>query len=119
MNGRQHKMISVTVVTISTIMDEYEAKGTLSEETVIATITAFASGSLPDLIEPALHPNHRQFFHSIAFGLGVAYGAYKVYQWEPKDEFDRWMRRILLAVATTYIIHLIADSTTPKSIPLI
>ena len=28
-------------------------------------------GKLPDLLEPALHPNHRKFFHSLLFAAGV------------------------------------------------
>ena len=30
--------------------------------------------SIPDLLEPATHPNHRKFFHSVAAALLVVYG---------------------------------------------
>ena len=38
------------------------------------------SGTLPDLLEPALHPNHRQFFHGVLFAAGVSIALYKLYQ---------------------------------------
>jgi hypothetical protein len=30
--------------------------------------------TVPDLIEPAIHPHHRQFFHSWLFAGALAYG---------------------------------------------
>lgn len=38
---------------------------------LVAAATAAGCGTLPDIIEPALHPNHRQFFHSVLFAAGV------------------------------------------------
>jgi hypothetical protein len=35
-------------------------------ELLLATGVGMVVGLLPDLLEPALHPNHRQFFHSYA-----------------------------------------------------
>jgi len=70
----------------------------------------------PDLLEPALHPNHRQFFHSVtALGL-LGYGNYRVLisnRLNPEQ-------KLALAVASTgYVSHLLMDSATPKSLPLI
>ena len=30
--------------------------------------------SLPDILEPALHPNHRKFFHSVTVFAALGYG---------------------------------------------
>lgn len=70
----------------------------------------------PDLLEPALHPNHRQFFHSVvALGL-LGYGNYRALN-STRLNPDQ---KLALAVASTgYVSHLLMDSTTPKSLPLI
>lgn len=74
---------------------------------------------LPDLLEPAVHPNHRQFFHSLAFAgmLGVA--TYKVYQWRPESEFGEIARFVMLVGSAAYFIHLLVDAGSPKSLPLV
>jgi len=80
---------------------------------------AAALGTLPDIIEPACSPNHRQFFHSFGmFGL-VGLGLYKLNQWEPEDGFDEALRFVLMAASGAYLVHLAMDSSTPKSLPLI
>ena len=53
---------------------------------LLAAATAAGCGTLPDVLEPALHPNHRQFFHSFLLATGVGFGLYKLYQWEPESE---------------------------------
>lgn len=30
--------------------------------------------SLPDVLEPAVHPNHRKFFHSVTFAVALGFG---------------------------------------------
>jgi len=76
-------------------------------------------GTLPDILEPALHPNHRQFFHSIAaLGL-VSTGLYKLYKWDPDDDFYKVVRALSMVACGAYIIHLAMDSGTPKSLPLV
>jgi len=71
------------------------------------------------MLEPASHPNHRQLFHSLAFAgvLGVA--AHKLYTWEPDSPFDEATRFVLLVGVGAYLIHLLLDAGTPKSLPLI
>src|SRR6266550_488543 len=35
-----------------------------------------AIAALPDLLEPAHHPNHRALFHSVCCGSAITYGAF-------------------------------------------
>lgn len=119
MNALQHAQIGVTTVTLATVIEEYNEKGTITEETFIAFLIASTTSSMPDWIEPAFHPNHRQFFHSIAFALGIGAGVYKAYQWQPQNTLQLWARRGLIAIGITYLVHLLVDSTTPKGLPLI
>lgn len=76
-------------------------------------------GSLPDWIEPANHPNHRQFFHSLLFALGLGYGMKKLYDWHPDDPWYRLARVLGLIAGGAYLTHLAMDACTAKSLPLI
>lgn len=75
-----------------------------------ATIAA-----LPDLLEPAYHPNHRAFFHSVCCGSALAYGAFGKHS-------ERWCnndRHAARLGALAYLSHLLLDAGTPKSLPLL
>lgn len=76
-------------------------------------------GKIPDWLEPALHPNHRKFFHSLLFAAGVMYAGYKVYEWEPETDGQKILRFVMLTLAAGYLSHLLLDSLTPKSLPII
>lgn len=91
----------------------------LSHAPVTGTAIAATCANLPDLLEPATNPHHRQFFHGVAFGGIVGYGMYKAYQWQPETDFDRFVRLCLLAAGAGVLIHLAMDSVTPRSIPLL
>lgn len=56
-------------------------EGEITAKPLLAGAGGFVFGTLPDLIEPALHPNHRQFFHSFLVLAGVGYGLKKLYDW--------------------------------------
>jgi hypothetical protein len=74
------------------------------------------AGVLPDLLEPATNPNHRSFFHSSFLLSILAYGNQKV--WESQTvTSDQKLAVSLFSVA--FGTHLVSDSATPKSIPVI
>lgn len=83
------------------------------------SVVAAIATNLPDVLEPALHPHHRQFFHSIAFAGLVGWGTYKVYQWKPEDSVDDILRFLLLVIGGAYLIHLALDAGTPRSLPIV
>ncbi len=85
----------------------------------VAAVLGAYMGKLPDWLEPAAHPNHRQFFHSVAVLVACAYGIKKLYDWEPEAQEKVWLRRLLLVGGVAYISHLVLDGMTPKSLPLI
>lgn len=80
---------------------------------------AWLAGIFPDILEPARHPNHRQFFHSLVFAGVVVYGTYKAYQWEPESETQEWLRIAGIAIGCAYLVHLAMDATTPKGLPIV
>lgn len=74
-----------------------------------------AIAALPDLLEPAYHPNHRALFHSVCCGGALAYGAFGKHA-------ERWRddeRHAVRAGALAYLSPLFLDAGTPKSLPLI
>jgi len=107
-------------ITVGTVIYQYEKNnGESTSKPITGAGIAAVLGTLPDIIEPACSPNHRQFFHSFGmFGL-VGLGLYKLNQWEPEDGFDEALRFVLMAASGAYLVHLAMDSSTPKSLPLI
>lgn len=76
-------------------------------------------GTLPDILEPADHPNHRQFFHGLAFAAVLSYSGYKLYKWKPEEPWQEVVRMVGLIAIGAYLIHLAMDATTSKSLPVI
>lgn len=74
-----------------------------------------AIAALPDLLEPAYHPNHRSLFHSVCCGGALAYGVWGKHSERWRDE-DRHAARV---GALAYLSHLLLDAGTPKSLPFI
>ena len=74
---------------------------------------------MPDILEPAVHPHHRQFFHSIAFAALIGSGMYKLYQWETETEMEKILKLCLLVAGGAYLIHLAMDACTKRSLPLL
>jgi len=83
------------------------------------TVAGFFGGILPDIIEPAIHPHHRQFFHSFAIlgGTGILLKA--LYEWQPETAAQKNVRRLLIAFCAGYGTHLLLDAMTPRSLPLV
>lgn len=90
----------------------------LSNPAAGATVGAFF-GKVPDLLEPAFHPNHRQFFHSWAVVGGCIYGGYRLYRWRTTSPMETLVRGIGLVALGAYLSHLALDASTPKSLPLL
>lgn len=97
---------------------------------LFSTGTGTALSRLPDILEPAIHPNHRAFFHSFAFGAMIGFGAAQI----SKDIRKRREKRkeygideisgveILLGLVIVGVIvillHLLMDGFTKKGLPI-
>lgn len=75
--------------------------------------------TLPDLIEPATSPHHRQFFHSLTFAAFLGAGLHQLWKYQPKSQLELWTRRAGLIAGGSYLVHLALDSTTPMGLPLV
>ena len=71
--------------------------------------------TLPDWLEPATNPNHRKFFHSFTTAGIVCYGMYGKHT----NKLNVNILDCIRSFGFTYLCHLAADATTPKSLPLI
>jgi inner membrane protein len=104
-------------VTYLVMCQYYERQPDLLE-LLICSGAAVLSGGLPDAIEPAIHPHHRQFAHSFTTGgilLRIA-----TYQCGVENSGLGQFQKILLASAIAgYLSHLIADACTPRCVPLV
>ena len=118
MNAAEHKLGAALAVGAMTAAGTYSGNKTI-EKTAAASILAYNLGTLPDLLEPAASPNHRQFFHSLACLSLVGTGMYKLYQWEAEDKLDKLIRFALLTAGGAYVTHLLMDSSTPKGLPIV
>lgn len=83
-----------------------------------ALVAAVASG-LPDVLEPATSPHHRQFCHSAAAVVLVIAGLKRLYEWQCATPVEVLMRDALLSLAIGYLAHLGADATTAMGLPII
>lgn len=93
------------------------------EQTPINTLMAIGTGvafaKLPDILEPATNPHHRQFFHSFVVLAAIGFGVKKAYNWKPQDRSGEFWRALALCAGIGYLSHLLLDGFTPRSLPLI
>jgi inner membrane protein len=115
----EHATFNFFAVMAATAMAHHQEGRPADGTAIVMGAAAACLPSLPDILEPALHPNHRRFFHSIAFALAIAHGMRRVYKWETNDAWERFARGVLLVSGAAYLAHLARDAFTAKSLPLI
>jgi len=116
-NSPAHMAIGAATGLVVALVPTDENKTTLDPFLGAGVGTFF--GKLPDILEPALNPHHRQFFHSILVAGSIAYGLKKAYHWHPENETEKLFRGLALVAGGAYLSHLIFDGATPMSLPLI
>jgi membrane-bound metal-dependent hydrolase YbcI (DUF457 family) len=75
-----------------------------------------AVACLPDILEPATHPNHRAFLHGLALNGAMVVGLRRVWC-NPALRPDQKILGVALGVA--YLSHPILDALTPQGLPLL
>ena len=118
MNAAAHQLTAGAFIGFLLADKEHKA-GQSTLEPVIGAFAASILTKLPDLLEPATSPNHRQFFHSIAFASLLGVGLHKLHKWEPEDPANQFWRKAGMLAISAYLVHLALDFTTAKSLPLI
>lgn len=118
MSNRSTHMI-VAGVAIGLLAKEGRHRGYDAPNPIAAGVLGSVLTCLPDIAEPAFHPNHRQFFHSVTFGTVVGCGLNRAWEWQPETDGDKFLRYLALIAGSGYLCHLVLDASTPKSLPLI
>jgi len=117
-NAKEHQLVSGLTVWLAFYLEEgSRAEMTLSPY-LAGTLGAMLA-SLPDKLEPATNPNHRQFFHSVLFAGMLSALAVEVYRWRPDNPLRKVIRYSLLAAIIAYLAHLGLDALTKKSLPIL
>lgn len=116
-NGPTHRIVAVLAV--GGTLAHLEHSGNQTDIPLIGGALAAFLTNIPDMLEPAAHPNHRQFFHSLAFAAAVGLGWRKLYLWQPEDEAQKLLRFALQVGCAAYLIHLSLDACTSRSLPII
>ena len=96
--------------------EQQEGKNTLSP--IGGSLLAAICTNLPDMLEPAKNPHHRQFFHSVAFAAMIGGGMYKLSKWETQTEGEEFLKFCLMVAGGAYLVHLAMDACTKHSLPL-
>lgn len=118
MNRSIHQLVAGTAVGIYMADSERMAGATTIKPLLGSTAAAFFT-NLPDLLEPATSPNHRAFFHSVAFAALLGMCVYELNQWQPHSGSEKFWKSVGMLAASAYLIHLALDFTTAKSLPLV
>lgn len=113
-----HRTVAGTLIGIAIAYDESQT-GRSTVWPITGGGLGALFGTLPDILEPAHHPHHRQFFHSLFFAAVLGYLWYKLYKWKPEEAWQQTARMIGLIAIGAYLIHLAMDATTPKSLPVV
>lgn len=98
----QHSSFNFFAVTAAAAMVQQREGRPVDGASLAMGLAAAALPTLPDCIEPALHPNHRKFFHSFACVAGLAYAMRCVYMWEAEGDWEKVARAVVLAGGAAY-----------------
>ena len=119
MRAAAHTAISgISAFAMVALIKQQHPAARLPHPGFAALVAALASG-LPDVLEPANSPHHRQFCHSAVFAALLTSGMKKLYDWVPATSGEALMRDVLLGVGFGYMAHLCADATTAMGLPLV
>ena len=118
MNGLTHRVVAGLAV--GAVLAGREAKrGQSSLEPVASGAISALLTNLPDVLEPATSPNHRAFFHSLAFAAMLGIGLHRLSQWETRSEQDKFWKYLGMLAGSACLIHLALDFTTRRSLPIV
>ena len=75
-----------------------------------------AVACLPDLLEPAVHPNHRALIHSVV--VNASLGIAMRWIWDNADMCST-QRILWMSLGLAYLSHPVLDLMTPKGLPFL
>ncbi|MGE0673262.1 MAG: metal-dependent hydrolase [Methylibium sp.] len=118
MNGPTHRVVAGTAVGLF-LSDRETKAGVQTFKPVLNGAAAALFTNLPDILEPATSPNHRAFFHSLAFATLLGIGLHRLHSWQAETDAERFWKSVGMVAGSAYLIHLALDFTTRRSLPLL
>lgn len=117
-NRAEHMMIGAFVGASVTMFNKEEAPtGAINPES--GALIGKLAATIPDILEPSIHPNHRRFFHSWFMLAALGFAIHEVWQWKPEDAPKSILKWAMLIGGTAYGSHLLRDAITPKGLPVV
>lgn len=118
-NASAHALGTALTAGLAHVAHELRRNQAITAAPFGTAILGSLMGSLPDLIEPATNPHHRQFFHGLLFAAAVAYVTKQLYDREAVEPRDQLIRYAGLLIGGCYLTHLAMDFCTRRSLPLV
>ena len=114
-SAKQHALIGTGVGAVSWLLYcKLVDRPVRVGEVLLGAGVGMIGGLLPDLLEPAIHPNHRRFFHSYAVTALLADANHCVSQ---QTQMPAERRAAIHLISLGFLSHLAADAHTPKGLP--
>jgi inner membrane protein len=117
-SGTVHRTVAASAIGVVLLKHDVD-RGELTLKPLAGSLLAALATNLPDILEPATNPNHRQFFHSFVFAGAIGYGLKMAHDWQPEDKLEELLRFGVLVAGYAYLTHLALDAMTAKSLPLL
>jgi RsiW-degrading membrane proteinase PrsW (M82 family) len=133
-SGDVHKSAGAIlgVITYLVVQNNSRQKGKIElGEIILSTLVGIRTARIPDILEPPIHPNHRDFFHSLTFGVMIGYVGFTVFedlkiirhkrttlgvqQWSTRE----YVEIAIIIACGAIILHLIMDGFTVKGLNII
>lgn len=119
MRAKGHQALNFTVTLVGLLaMKNRPGVRPLPNPAIAASLSAVLA-TLPDILEPAVNPHHRQGFHSVALAVILGIGVYEAYWWEPDTPTQEALRSLAIVGGSAYLLHLVGDMLTAKGLPLV
>lgn len=115
----EHSAFNFLAVAASTAAVKLQEGKPVDGAAIAMGAAAACFPSLPDILEPALHPNHRKIFHNLTMAFAVARLTHHAYKWEPQGGWEPPRRIAFLVGGSAYLARLARDAFTVKSLPLV
>jgi inner membrane protein len=114
-SAKQHLLIGAGVATIGWLTYcKLSQRPLVLGEFLLAAGIGAVGGLIPDLLEPAVDPNHRRFFHSYVAAVFLAQANHHVSR---NMQIPEEIRGAIHLASLGFLSHLFADAQTPKSLP--
>ena len=114
-------------------------------DALVGAVGGVIGGAAPDVLEPALSPNHRSVFHGVVTGSALVLATFTSWEAMCRSRCDEWQRvahthnpdcpnrseaernallwrlaaALLIGIAVGYASHLLLDARTPRGIPFV